>query len=335
VLTTIASSLDPARFEVHLAVLAGSRQSEAPFPSSVKIDNFGQKQLRYAFPSLLRAFWKLRPHVAVSAGGPSGILALIAARLASRQTRLIVRQGTMSKNSVATENAWRTRIYGWSLRHADQVICQAEAMARDVIQAFGVPSRKIHVLYNPVFTPNVATRKRMTTSAPGFLVVSRLAAEKRIDLVIRAFAIAKKHHNRATLTIVGDGPCRRTLEELAEREAMEGIVFAGYQRDPAVWMKNSDLLVMASRYEGLPNVALEAVSLGLPVVALACPGGLAEIAETTDTITLVRDDDAQSLAAAMIKTVADRRASEAVSKTFWTRFGLHQVLEEYERVLAS
>ena len=209
-------------------------------------------------------------------------------------------------------------------------------MAREVVTNSGVAPQRVRLLFNPVQMPESSGMEGgPAIRFPRFLVVSRLAPEKRIDLVIRAFAILKREYLDATLTILGEGRCRQELEVLAFREADDNsISFAGYQPDPIRWMSRSNLLVMASEFEGLPNVVLEALSVGLPVVAIACPGGLADIAETTNRVTLVDEATPTALARAMMQAVA-RRTCELPAAPFWNRFGMNPVIRQYEELLSE
>lgn len=92
---------------------------------------------------------------------------------------------------------------------------------------------------------------------------------------------------------------------------------------------------MASEFEGLPNVVLEALSLGLPVLAIACPGGIREIAETVGNLTLIEEETPTALARAMAKTVGSPPARELPGPAFWERFSLEAVIKQYEQVLSE
>jgi glycosyltransferase involved in cell wall biosynthesis len=156
-------------------------------------------------------------------------------------------------------------------------------------------------------------------------------------LVIRAFAILKREHcASATLTILGNGPCRRSLADLARSEAVEESVrFAGYQQDPTPWMRDSHALVMASEFEGLPNVVLEAISVCVPVVAVDCPGGIREIAETAPSITLIEEETPAALARAMVETIVSPPRRDLPGAAFWERFSLESVIKQYEQILSQ
>jgi glycosyltransferase involved in cell wall biosynthesis len=339
VLSTIAGNLDGERFEVHLAVLGDVKVAErAAVAAHVVVHELGLRHARYAGIGLLRLIWRLRPRIVLAAGGPAGVLATLVAKLALLGTRVYLRQGTMPSSCGARQKAWERRAFAWSQRHADRVICQSTAMAGDVVRTSRVNPENVLVVYNPVprAQDDVATSTNHSAT-PRFLAVGRLAPEKRLDLVIRAFAILKhKFHASAGLTIVGDGYCRRALEDLADSEGVAGPVrFVGYQHNPTSWMRDSNALVMASEFEGLPNVALEAISVGLPVVAIDCPGGIREVAETTHNVTLIAQETPAALARAMLETIASPPRRDLPGAAFWERFSLESVIKQYEQILSQ
>ena len=339
VLSTIAGNLDRKRFEVHLAVLGDVKAAErAAVAAHVVVHELGLRHARYAGIGLLRLIWRLRPRTVLAAGGPAGVLATLVAKAAPRGTEVFLRQGTMPSLSGARQKRWERRAFAWSQRHADRVICQSKAMAGDVVPASRVNPENLLVVYNPV-TPaqNDAVTGANHSAATHFLAVGRLAPEKRLDLVIRAFAILKRqHYASATLTIVGEGPCRESLEDLADSEDVAASVrFVGYQQNPTSWMRDSYALVMASEFEGLPNVVLEAISVGLPVVAIDCPGGIREIAETTHNVTLIAEETPAALARAMAETIASPPCRDLPGAAFWERFSLESVIRQYEQILSQ
>ena len=339
VLSMIAGNLDRERFEVHLAVLAEVKPAEhAAVAPHVVVHELGLRHARYAGIRLLRLIWRLRPRTLLVAGGPAGVMATLVTKLGPRGTEVFLRQGTMPSLIARRQKSWQRRAFAWSQRHADRVICQSKVMAGDVVRTSRVNPENVLVVYNPV-TPaqNDAVTGANHSAAPYFLAVCRLAPEKRLDLVIRAFAILKREHpSSATLTIVGDGPCRRSLEDLSDSEDVaDSVRFVGYQQNPTSWMRDSNALVMASEFEGLPNVVLEAISVGLPVVAVDCPGGIREIAETAPNVTLIEEGTPAALARAMVETITSPPRRDPPGPAFWERFNLESVIQQYEQILSQ
>jgi glycosyltransferase involved in cell wall biosynthesis len=133
---------------------------------------------------------------------------------------------------------------------------------------------------NPVDEAGLRAAAVPVDRAPGpgavFVSVGRLTRQKGFDRVIDMMAAGRQN---ARLSILGDGPDRGFLEGRVRALGLEGrVTFAGFVRDAAQRIAGADALLLPSRWEGLPNVALEALALGVPVIATPEAGGIREIA---------------------------------------------------------
>jgi glycosyltransferase involved in cell wall biosynthesis len=184
------------------------------------------------------------------------------------------------------------RLRTWWTRHADKVIVPSQYLARWVV-GWGVPAERIVVIYNmaeSLSPPLMQGKGRDEGAAPvrgpqplqiplttpvKLVTVGRLVAWKRVDKVIEAITRLRE----VGLVIIGDGPERASLQELARTlDLTDRIYFAGQRckKETLALMAACDLSVLNSTYEGLPHMILEAMSLGLPVVATAV-GGTPEV----------------------------------------------------------
>ncbi|HEY2988595.1 MAG TPA: glycosyltransferase family 4 protein [Candidatus Binatia bacterium] len=156
------------------------------------------------------------------------------------------------------------------------------------------------VIYNGMEAPPLAPEP-LPFDPPRLLCVGRLAPEKRFDLVLIALAVIRKRFPHVRLIIAGDGPTRAELERQTAHLGLTGVVeFVGWiapEKVPAL-INTATAIIMSSRKEGLPLVALEAALMARPVVATRV-GGMPEVVVHQQTGLLVESENSTGLAAAI------------------------------------
>jgi glycosyltransferase involved in cell wall biosynthesis len=141
--------------------------------------------------------------------------------------------------------------------------------------------------------------------------VGRLEAQKRFDLLMEAFARIRTRQPRARLVIVGDGGLREQLASLHQRLQLGGsCLLAGHRQDVAVLHNAFDLFVQASDREGSPNVLLEAMALGTPIVATDV-GGTTELISHQVHGLVVSPSDVTALVAALTEALNEPALASA------------------------
>ncbi|MGH2703115.1 MAG: glycosyltransferase family 4 protein, partial [Actinomycetota bacterium] len=174
---------------------------------------------------------------------------------------------------------WRVEILkwfrSWVTRSADAVIVPSAFLA-DIVRSWGVPENRIHKINNGIELPDHVASTKPKVSHPFSIVTSsRLVAHKRVDGILRAVAQIPQ----ATLVVIGDGPEFLRLRTMARELKIESRVrFVGkLSADEAMaTVEQSDVFVLNSTYEGMPHVVIEAMALGVPVVATSV-GGTSEV----------------------------------------------------------
>lgn len=258
---------------------------------------------------------------------------------------------------VTTVHGWtwhttRTKLYyhvdNWCLPRYDQVIAVNTQLADHCLRR-GVVSDRLTVVANAI-DPAEYTRRAMTVTAranlgidPDALVigtVGRLSVEKGADRAIRLIAALRKDWPRAQLHLVGDGPERDRLKMLArELGVAQAVRFWGWQQKSQPFYEMMDVLLLPSHTEGLPNVILEAMAMGVPVAATDV-GGVGDLLDHGHCgVILSQDQNTWAPRLSYLLASTDRRkmiaqlARARVESRYTFEHRMDQVFGVYERVL--
>jgi glycosyltransferase involved in cell wall biosynthesis len=206
-----------------------------------------------------------------------------------------------------------------------------------------VPRHKICYIPNGVdterFKPNLEDRLkvRKELGVEGFvwLAVGRFDPQKDYPNMLQAFARVVHKHLNTMLLIAGDGPLRKTMENMTRELGVEKHVkFLGIRRDIPQLMNAADAYVMSSEWEGMPMVLLEASACGLPIVATNV-GGNAEIVLDGQTGLLVPPKSPEALSQAMLRMMdlpeeVREKMGKQARKHIESNFSLDRIVDCWE-----
>jgi len=171
------------------------------------------------------------------------------------------------------------------------------------------------------------------------MAMGRLAHEKGFDLLLSAFALVAAKHRDWTLEIVGEGPVRAYLLSCIQTRGLEErVLMPGFTRRPFDAMRRADLFALSSLDEGFPNVLLEAMACGVPVVSFDCPSGPRHIIRHGVDGILVPPRDAQAMAAALDRLMGDeaeRKRLASKARQVVERFGVAKVMSMWEELVGD
>jgi len=149
-------------------------------------------------------------------------------------------------------------------------------------------------------------RRLALPEAPIIICVARLAREKDQATLIEAVANIRFTGAPPVLVLVGEGPCRQSLEALARKKIPGRWILSGHQSDPVQWLAAADVFVLPSLSEGLPGALVEAMATGLPCIATDIPGNR-DLVVDGETGLLISPGDVAGLASAIQRLLGDRR----------------------------
>ena len=344
VFLTLLRHLDRDRFEIHLAVLEAKGEYLADLPKDIIFHDLKVSRMRYAAPKLVMVIRKVKPDTILSTLAYLNFTVLMAKPLLPTNTRILVRESINPIPFLAAETAfpalWKF-LYRFLYPRADKVICLSDDMATELADHFNVPREKLVRIYNPVDFERVHRMAAIEGNpfvGPGpFLVTAaRLERQKGLDLLLEAMPAVVRQFPEVKLYILGDGPLRKELQEQAGRLNLAGVRFLGFQENPWKYCKNADVFILPSRYEGLPNALLEAMALGVPIVASDSVGGVREIQRSGKRMILVPPEDPSALAEGIISTLKQPKNYRCTSEEpagVLREFQVQQVVNEYSELL--
>ncbi|MFA0742057.1 MAG: hypothetical protein DFNUSKGM_002177 [Candidatus Fervidibacter sacchari] len=203
------------------------------------------------------------------------------------------------------------QLRSWVVRQADKVIVPSRYLANWVVK-WGVPAEKVVVIYNAVEIPDSIEPLPVPLKTPiKAITVGRLVPWKRVNRLLEALEKIPE----LGLVVVGDGPERPRLERMAQDLGVsDRVYFAGQRskRETIGLMAACDFFVLNSTYEGLPHVVLEAMALGLPVVATAV-GGTPEVVRDGETGVLVSPED-RMLESTLLTLVSNKEMKQQLGE---------------------
>ncbi|WP_434583979.1 glycosyltransferase [Klebsiella sp. R390] len=200
--------------------------------------------------------------------------------LIGRNIKKIARESNLP--SLYEKNRVVNFLYKRFYKNYDVIIVQSNEMYNDMVNNLKLPELKVIKINNPLDLSYIRKLSKMQSEISmdstkiNLLTIGRLTYQKGYDLLLKAFSEIDNENYH--LTIIGDGDDRESLVSLCVSLRLEGkVTFITNTNNPYAVMKKSDIFISSSRWEGYPNVVIEAIACGLPIVANDYPGGIREI----------------------------------------------------------
>ena len=213
------------------------------------------------------------------------ILSLVALVSRKTKTKIVINQvnhlssiiGYRVKNKILKNLIVRCIIYVYNF--TDGSISMSNGVERDLLEN-GLKIKSKYI-YNPIFSDIMLDKSKgiVNSSRKTFIAIGRLVPQKNFSLLIDAFSLVNNEFD-STLTILGEGPLRSNLEkQIADLGLTTEIILEGFVDNPYQYIKNADVFVLTSLWEGFGNVIVESLALGTQVVSTDCESGPNEILE--------------------------------------------------------
>jgi len=332
----VACALDRTRFEPFVIVTRFSGPLAAPLEEA---------GIEYAIIDRKRGFapWKYRRAHRLAKTADlihahkygSNMWGALLARTAKRP--LVVREPTFS----GVREKRRTYGYSrWIAPVASRIICPSGIVAQSLYDE-GVPEDLVEVVPNGVRTetalPRLEARRELGLEPEDFVagIIAQLRVEKAHEVLLQAAARLRAERRALKVCVVGDGPRRLVLQDMAIRLGLDGsVVWAGEHRDARRLAAALDVGVICSDWEGLPVASLEILAAGVPLVATAVGALPAIVGDDAGVIVGVRDDEGLARAIAALMDDSERAAALGARgrRRVQEEYGFQHMVRNFERI---
>ncbi len=328
----LARGLDRTRFKPELWIMAGGEDLD-PLARSwgIPLARFssGKKPGPVGLARLWRRLQKTPPDLLLALTALPNIWGRILGRLSGAP--LVVGNVRGLLPGVQFER--------WLWPLASHILCNTQSIPPILNNDCKICSSRVTVIPNGVDTDFFRPPRRPPADDPIILSVARMVPEKDHVTLIRAFCLVSRDHPDTQLCLVGDGPLKPAMEQLAQQIIPSGRVqFLPGRADLRPLLEQASLFALSSRHEAFPNVVLEAMAMGLPVVATKV-GGLPELVIPGETGWLAPAGNAPALAAAMSQLLGDPKTRQAMGRAGRERveqnFSLEAMIRRHEEVFES
>lgn len=340
VMITIANELSKEYIIDLVAVRAVGIFSSEISPS-VNLINLNGKMVTTSLFKLIKYLNSHKPDYFISALLTSNVISVLAKIFSRKRFKLILTEHAVASEAISDASSRWFRFFlpemiRATYKLANQIVTVSEGVSDDLVENFGIDPKKIKVIYNPVVSDEITKKSNETLENPYFdhskipmiLGVGRLTSQKNFSLLIRAFHMLLKK-KEAKLVILGEGPLLEDLKELSrELNIEDDVYFPGFQKNPYNWMKEAELFVLSSNYEGLGNVLIESMACGTEVISTDCDSGPYEILEGGKWGKLCPVDDSRALSSAMLESLNENNIRDISERASF--FNIQGTIDGYE-----
>ncbi|MHA1380987.1 MAG: glycosyltransferase [Candidatus Helarchaeota archaeon] len=321
-------------------------------PKDIRIIDL-KKRGRLDFVKLIFKLGKLlkkeRPDKIVSFLFYANVISALARKLYRFDSDIIINEESfpreyLSRARLGFVKKW---LLHFTYREADKIICVSKNLGKSIIDDFNfLSTRKVFIVYNPIDLKNVKKLSLEKVNHPFidrrkkgyYLIISvgRLSFEKRLDILLKAFAKVRKRA-KVLLLILGDGDQFQKLKLLTNQLGLDDTVdFLGYISNPYAWISKSDLFVMTSQWEGFGMVIVEAMACGVPIISTNCPFGPNEIITNSVDGLLVPSGNIEIISKSILMLIKNKNLKKKIvinAKKRSNNFRIEKIGSEYEKVI--
>lgn len=332
-------------YRVDFVTMREEPETEMLVPKAARHMCLRVEKTRQVLLPLIRYLRAASPDALVASLWPFTSLCVLANKLCGGTARTVVCEHNTLSIQYANRGFAHDAFLRWSLAYessfADASVSVSSGVADDLASLSGLSRRRFTVIHNPLLDRRFLQSGDSAAEAvwrgwrgPRLMTVGQFKKQKNHPMLIQAFKEFLKLRD-ARLLMLGEGDLLDATRQLVAEEGLaDKVLLPGAVSDPTPYYRSADLFVLSSDYEGLGNVLIEALSVGLPVVSTDCKSGPAEILGNGKWGRLVPVGDAEALTRAMLEALDAEHDREALKRRA-VEFSPQRIADQYLRLIFS
>ena len=333
IVTTIANHLPRSMFEPKIMLLRKEGGYLEFLKDDVEVIDLKTPRIRHSLLPILKEIRKRKPDIVFSGFGEVNAYLALFIKFFSKIKFIARETNVVSKHVTRKEIRFFYKFYN----NYDKIICQSDDMQNDLIENFKIKKQKLVKINNPVDFEFINEKLAISEKPKSFrddfknvVAIGNLSSRKGFDNLLKVFSHLK--NEKILLHILGDGRDKEILHQMKKDFGLENVIFHGQQKNPYQFLKFADLFILSSRYEGFPNVLLEAGACGTYSLANNCPGGITEIIQSGINGEISYIENHQEFACNILRILQDNHDSADIKNSISSRFSKEIILDKYENI---
>lgn len=333
IVTTIANHLPREKFSPSIILLRKEGLYLDFLKEDIEIIDIKTPRIRHSLKPILQQIRKRKPDIVFSGFGEVNAYLSLLIKFFPKIKFIARETNVVSQHVTRREIRFFYKFYN----NYHKIICQSDDMMNDLVENFRIKKEKLIKINNPVDFSFIEEKLENSVKPESYnndfknvVAIGNLSSRKGFDNLLKVFGNLKSKKIR--LHILGNGKDRELLHQLKQDLGLENVIFHGVQKNPYPFLKFADLFILSSRYEGFPNVLLEAGACGTYSLTNNCKGGINEIIQPKINGEISDIENHKEFSEKILEILEQTHDSEAIKNSIQSRFSKEMILEKYFEV---